>query len=400
MRTRVSRRELIARVALAFGFASLGIAATAHSLAFAVRKGDIALARTLGPGDGRLIALDAQARSQLPPSPRQRAEVGRLAVDAIVRDATALPAIDALALIRLQSGDLQSGRTLFAYSMRLSRRDLPAQLWAIEDAVARNDVPRALYHYDVALRSSAPSAGVLFPVLAQAIANAPIRKALVNRLASGPLWSEAFLSYAADNGPDFIASAQLFEQLQRHGIVPPSYARAALIGRLIERRQYEAAWHFYASASPVIVRYASRNPRFDITPSDPTAFDWAALSEAGVSASVEGGALSFSASPGVGGPLARQLQMLPAGRYRLTGIVADLDQPPASRPYWSLTCVDGREVGQVKVPAASSGATRFTGDVVVPPGCPAQWLNFVAQQTDGMQGLSGTIRTVSIRPID
>ncbi|MDT9096849.1 hypothetical protein RSW32_26335, partial [Escherichia coli] len=72
-------------------------------------------------------------------------------------------------------GDVGAARRLFAYGQRLSRRDNSTQLWAIEDAVARNDIPDVLRHYDVALRTSPNLADILYPVLASASADPAIR---------------------------------------------------------------------------------------------------------------------------------------------------------------------------------------------------------------------------------
>ena len=59
-----------------------------------------------------------------------------------------------LAIISTRPGQ---GEALFHFASSLSRRDVPTQLWLIEDAVRKNDIPGALSHYDAALRSSLAS---------------------------------------------------------------------------------------------------------------------------------------------------------------------------------------------------------------------------------------------------
>lgn len=388
---------------LATGFLVLGLVSTSRSLGYALRGADIDRAAALSPGDARLTALRALKLAQPASSAAVRTRAEGLARMSLRRDPTAVPAVNALAVLALLDGRERQGRSLFGYAMRLSRRDLPSQLWAIEDAVARNDVRGALHHYDIALRASGRAADLLFPVLAQAIAEQPVRSALVDTMAARPLWSEAFISHAADKGPDFIAAAGLFTEVGRRGVVVPPYARTALIGRLLERGRYGAAWAYYAAVTPGADRLRSRDGGFGALPVSPTAFDWNTVADAGVSASIQagdgGGLLAFSAAPSVGGPLARQLQVLPPGRYTLSGRSADIDQARGSWPYWSLTCLGGAEIGTVEVPASTIDGGRFRGELTVPADCPAQWLTLVARASDGTQGLQGVIRGVRLRPV-
>src|SRR3546814_17422634 len=72
-------------------------------------------------------------------------------------------------------GDRAGGERLLAYSQTLSRRDLRTQLMAIELAVARDDIPSALRHYDIALRTKKNAPDLLFPVLTSALTNPTIR---------------------------------------------------------------------------------------------------------------------------------------------------------------------------------------------------------------------------------
>ena len=398
-----SPRRWAGRIALAAGFAALGVVATGHTLGYALRNADSRRALAINPADARLLGVRALALAQPSASAADLAEARRLARSALQRDATAVTAVDALAFLTLFQGHEHQGRTLFGYATHLSRRDLRSQVWAIEDAVGHGNVRGALLHYDIALRTSSEGPELLFPVLAAAIADPAIRAALVDRLAGRPLWSEAFVSHLADEGPDFVAAAALLADLRRRKIVTPDYVRTSLIGRLVERGTYDAAWRYYASATPGVDRRRSRDHRFAATLANPTAFDWTPLGDAGVSASLQrgdtGGVLAFNAAPSIGGPLVRQLQVLPAGRYMLVGRSADIDQPRGSWPYWSLACADGREIGRVEAPASALNGGRFAGTLVVPANCPAQWLTLNARPSDNPQGLGGAIQDAELRPL-
>lgn len=401
-RTRQPRRLWAARAALLIAVATFGGLGAAQSLGFRLHAARPAQALNVNRWDARAMGGQALLLAQPGRSAADRQEAGRLAKAALRRDPTVVPAVNALAFLAVQRGQGAQARSLFGYAMALSRRDLQSQLWAIEDAVARGNVTQALVHYDTALRTSGRAADLLFPVLSQAITVAPVRSALIARMAERPLWSEAFISHAADRGPDFPAVALLFTGLQQQGVTPPPYARAALIGRLVEQSRIDDAWRFYATTDRGAQRARSRDPRFTVAPSDPTAFDWTTIGDGGVAASIQGsggqGALVFSAPPSVGGALVRQMQVLPPGRYRLDGRSVGIDQPQASLPYWSLTCIDGRELGRVEMPASGSSGGRFTGILTVPTGCPVQWLTLVARPSEATTGLSGTVEQVQLHP--
>lgn len=117
-------------------------------------------------------------------------------------------------------------RRLFLHSERLSRRNLITQLWAIEDAVARDDVAGALRHYDIALRTAPRMAEVLFPVLKSASTDPAIRTGLIRTLSGKPLWAGDFIDYVSDNSADPQATVSLLRGLQQAG-VPLSEGRLA-----------------------------------------------------------------------------------------------------------------------------------------------------------------------------
>lgn len=118
-----------------------------------------------------------------------------------------------------------------------SRRNLQTQLWAIEDAVGREDIAGALRHYDVALRTKAQSRAILYPVLASAIRDAQVRAELVRTLVSRPLWADDFLGYAAKNGENAQATAALLTALHQRNVPIPEPVNAALIGSMVARGQ-------------------------------------------------------------------------------------------------------------------------------------------------------------------
>ncbi len=399
---RRSLREWAVRGGIAFAIVVLGYGGITHTLAANVRSFDAKRAEALAPRDGRNGAAYALAIATSDVDGAERDRADHMALVALRHDPTAVEAVSALGLNAQVRGNTTVARRYFAYGMRLSRRELQAQLWAIEDAVARGDVPAALLQYDIALRTSRIAPDLLHPVLAGAIADPLIRTALVRRLAHRPPWGSAFLDFVGENAPDVVATAQLFLQLGHNGLPVPQMAQASVVSRLISTGEAAKAWAYYVSVHSGADRRRSRDPAFTARYDYPTLFDWRSVDTIGLTASIQveatGGAIDFAAPAGVGGIAAQQLQFLPPGSYRLTGISADIDQPVRSRPYWALVCTNGTELGRVDLASSSVGGGRFDGRFVVPAGCPLQMLAFGVRPSDAVSGIAGQIRHVALVP--
>lgn len=392
------RASLVA-VALAAGYASV-----THTLASVLRAKAPARAYQIAPWHARAEAHNA-ARLLEPkaePSERERAE--KMAFEALSDDPTAIPGVVALGLAASLKGDLSRARALFNYSDRLSRRDLATRLWLIEDAVRRDDIEGALRHYDVALRTSRNAVDILYPILADASTDPAIATPLLRKLAANPPWGEGFIGHLAVNSPDPVATAGLFQALRMRRYPVPETASAAIVNSLVARGQFEPAWRYYNTLRPGADKGRSRDSKFSRDVAQPTAFDWVAVSgnpsiAASIYRSDRHGMLEFSAPATVGGPVIQQLLLLRPGSYALRGHSLSIDQPPQSRPYWSLSCVDGRELGRVTMPNSSEADGRFVGSFNVPANCDAQYLRLVLRPTNAISGVSGQIDYVSLSPI-
>jgi hypothetical protein len=299
-------------------------------------------------------------------------------------------------------GDVAAARRRFQYATTLSRRNLQTQLWLIEDAIARQDIPGALRHYDIALRTSAAAPELLYPILASAISTPEVRTALARTLLSEPAWAPNFIGYTAGNAPDPRAAASLFATLQRHGMAVPQNVQAVTLDQLLKQDFLEDAWHYYATARSGSDRRRSRDPQFGALLTAPSVFDWVPVTTEAITATIQqngkGGVFVFAAPPSVGGPVLRQYQMLPAGDYRLSGRSIDIQPATASMPYWVLRCGDERELGRVMLPPAGQAGGVFSGRLRVPADCPVQILSLVIPPSDAAEGISGQIGRVLLQP--
>src|SRR5690606_37330422 len=93
-----------------------------------------------------------------------------------------------------------------------------------------------------------------------------------------------------------------------------------------------------------------------------------------------------------------QTQLLPPGRYQLVGESAEIDQPDRSLPYWVLTCRGGVELGRVNVPNSTATEGRYSGEFVVPLGCPVQSLSLMIRASDKASGVGGKIKHIQLVP--
>lgn len=399
---RRSRRDWAVRGGLALLASILGYQSVAYSLALTTQNTNPVLAHKLAPGNGRITAALAATKFAADQSAGIRPDVTRLAQRALLQDPMAVQAVTSLGLQAQLHGDTAKARSLFDYANILSRRDLQVQLWAIEDAIARGDIPRTLHEYDIALRTSKTAPDLLFPVLSGAISEDEVRRNLVMTLAKRPQWASGFVTYVANAGVDPKSVVSLFADLHKSHVAVPADDERAAITRLIQANETQAAWNYYSKLRRSPDRRSSRDPQFMMHPEAPTPFDWVITNDASVSASIDTEAdksyLNFAAPPSVGGIVVQQMQFLPPGRYQIEGLTRGIDQPIESAPYWSLSCWHGRDLGQVAIPTSATAKGRFSGTFLVPADCPVQMLTLFVRASDAIGGNSGQIYQVRLKP--
>ena len=389
-------RVFFAVVALTAGYIGLS-----HTLGYALRYADPAQAYRIASHDGRITALLARTLSGPAATIEDRVRGDRLAHTALHQDPTVVVAATVLGLNAGTRGDTVTARHFLTYAETLSRRELAPQLWAIEDAVARKDIPLALRHYDIALRTSKQAPDLLFPVLVTANADSAVRVELARTLAKKPAWGNGFVDYLSMSGSDPATVADLLRRLVYVGFPVSQGARTTVLKKLLAQGRIDEAWSYYSSLRSGVDRRHSRDARF-VQKDTPTPFDWN-LREDGVHASIQrgatGGTVDFSAPSGVGGIVLEQTQLLPEGTYRLEGHSLGVLQDEGGTPYWSLRCHAGNELNRIDVPASSQAGGVFSGTFKVPAGCPIQMLELTVRPSEAITGATGQIDRVRIYPV-
>lgn len=400
--SKLQNRKWFHRFALALGFATLGYLGTVSSIAHVVVKGDPARAHALAPSNGVILAAYAQSAFTRSPSKEPNSLPANLARRALLADPTAADALTVLAFQAQLRGDTKVADGIFSFSTTLTRRELRPRLWAIEQSVRRGDIGGALRNYDIALRTSNSAAGLLFPTLSAALIEPLVRESLLPILATDPIWKDDFITFAAVSGAEPEGSVAFFLEGQGRGLEPSNDLRVNLVNSLFSQGKKQEAWSYYRTFRPMAQRDRSRDPTFALDASVRSIFDWRTTHDTRLSSAIlrqgEGGLLDFAVPPSVGGVLVSQTQLFPPGRYLLQGRSRNIDQPERSRPYWSLVCEDGREIGRADLPNSAEEEGDFSAQFEVPTGCASQTLTLTARSTDAIMGVSGQIESASLAP--
>lgn len=398
-----SRHGWAVRGLLALGAGAAGAISLSNSLANVIVGPSPASAYVLAPADGRVLAALAQEGFSVAPDSNTNSQQARLAKRALRLDATAVDALNVLAMQAEMRAESAMVDQLFGYSFALSRRELQPQIWMIEKAVERGDIEGALSNYDLALRTSRRAQQTLFPVLASALAEVKVRRAVLRLLVTKPVWTVEFLDYASAQGRDLQAVARLFRD--GAGRLPiEEVHRVRLVNGLAAQGLMEQAWDFYTTFRSGAARDRSRDPQFELQVETPSIFDWTTGTAPGLSAAIvpgaNGGYLEFSVSPSTPAVVATQTQILPPGRYRIAGTSAGIDQPERSPPYWALTCQAGGELGRASVPNSTTDRGRFSGEFTVTSNCPVQTLSLVVRASGKASGVFGQITEAQLAPLN
>jgi hypothetical protein len=385
---------LLVLIALCYAVLRVGIGSVA-----ATRSPDLAL-KVAPDNAAALVAASTRSLESLEAS--RFGAAAEFARRAYVREPVSSAALRQLGAIADVRGRPDTARTLLRASERLSRRDLLGQLMLIEDAVQRGDVREALVHYDIALRVSARAPALLFGTLSAATADPAVAEPLTSLLARRPPWTNAFLLQAAAISPSPRNMARLIIKLLGTGFAVTPPALESLIGRLIQARDYAAAWAVYASVDPGARRDGVRDPAFTGATANDLPFNWTfnvSGSASGTLTDDAGGSrLVFDSPVGTGGVVARQMLLLPPGAYRLSAKVVANNAGQPNAPIWRLHCVSSAdEVALLPLPLVRAAPRQVSSEFQV--SCAAQWLDLVLTATDDPEGVAGAVTNVIITPL-
>lgn len=387
-----------AHLLLLAGLAILAWQAVTFSLAIDSRKTDPIRAAKLAPNNAMVLAT--LARSEFSHDPVAAAATARRA---LIRDATNASAVGVLGLAFAQAGDAQHSMALLRYSQTISRRDIPTQLWAIENAVMTGNIQEALHHYDIALRVGRSIPVTLFPVLATAIEDPAIRGPLAKLLGSDVPWKSSFLDYVSANSVNITSASQLVDELYAMEDHVPRGPVGILIQRLIEANDVNRAWLLYSRANPGAQRSGVRNGGFATAIDSPTVFDWQLEDHGDARAQIfpdeHGGELYIEARSGSGGVVARQRLVLAQPHNILTFATRVGEGSTLGDSVMELFCMPSRQrVVQVRLSDAARQSRRQSR-FALPNNCASQSLEVTLYAGAAATKIEGSLDDVAVRPV-
>lgn len=355
--------------ALALGLATLAWGSGIDRMA----RTSPALARIV-PEPLRAHAWRAEATWALEQNPK-RAEA--LAARAVVADPVDPASASLLGTARFARSDGAGAAAAFRVAGTLGWRDRRTQLYWLLAALQAADYPVATERLDALLRQAPnyPQGGVL---LGQLGATPAGRSALAKRLAARSSWFHVYLSTF-----DGVSPAQLADRaavLDEPAMAPAKVTcteigplAGALYGqdRAVEARRL---WRSHCGAREALLADGG----FDAARLNETSpFAWQFMGEGGLDLRLDpaaqgaGQTLVAASTLPQRRVIAIQSVQLGAGRYRLAWRASDAGGAPTSRIAARLTC----KRGEGAWPGSLVGADDLrTVLVVVPPGCPVQWL--------------------------
>ena len=305
-------------------------------------------------------------------------------------------------------GDTKKARELMLLSQKVSRRDFGTQLWLIEDAVARNDKKAALYHYDIAMRTTPSSFPILFPTLTGALNDPEVRVALAPIVRQAPVWLPAYLGDAVNSVEN---PANLADVVVKAGGLPDdeSYRNLsnALLGQLAAKYKYPAFRQYYLSlkgSNRAAFQSASLTKATVNIPYP--AMGWQVVETPGIGGSFSQpnskGQMALSAFAGSGerGELMRKMLFLDPGNYRFQAQYSAIEGVSDAEIRWDLQCVSAKgNVGKwfVDTPVRK-GNFGQTQDFSIGNDCRTQLLVLQAAGGSNQLGAEFTLRSVDITP--
>lgn len=376
-------------------FVAIARASNPSAAVTAMSNDPVALA---GVADGLLAKGDA--------GPDQASDLRRAA--GLARKSLEEQALNPRALRILgfaTSGNQPQSRLLVNLATRLSRRELGAHLWLIEDSVARENTTGALKHYDLALSTSAEGRKVLIPILVGAIDDDQIRAALAPYVRRNRPWVAEFFFGALPRKARPLSLARLVEEA---GGWPKGGVFAGLsdglMSELIADGELGAAKRLFLrkpGADAALFTSASLSSRSFSDDQKPFAWQAFGSSSAGLSFvnNEKGGAeISIFAGPNEKSLVARKLLLLGPGAYAIglkTGAVqvsngGNLKLSVACLGTGVPTPIFTEEYDQV------SSDDALIGEFSVLPGCEAQYLAIEIAGGQGQIGSEMVLTSLSV----
>jgi hypothetical protein len=331
---------------------------------------------------------------RLPPEV-QREAVAALRKAPLADEPFLIAGIEALA-----RGDVRKGEQLLAEVRRRNPRQRLARLLLLDRYLREHRTAEATVEITVLSRLIDRAQQVLTGQLAKMAQDPATAPQMLPILAAHPDLQSAVLEALAAKGADadlIIRVAALSPG--RYAAGSPQWLRL-LLNSLVERRQTARAlaiWAKLAGLPPPGDEKGLYDGAFHGAPgAEP--FNWGFATEGvGVAERTGRSSLQVDYYGRDAGDLARQLLVLPPGRYRFQFRVGGDAPGEGSRLVWTVTCVPaGQPLLQLPLVGIDSSPKAFKTAFTVPAGCSPQWLKLEGVPGDVETAQSVTLGNLSI----
>ena len=384
----------------------LAFQATKHAVANVAWQQNPDLALRFNPDHAFALSLNADllfADSQTPATLEKVETLARQSLKVEPLNAVALRLLGYVADIR---GDRAKAFEFLSQAQKVSRRDFGTQLWLIEDAVAREDKVQALYHYDVAMRTSWRSHEILFPTLTGALADPDVRRGLTPYIKRRPTWLSAFMAQAIETSEN---PAYVADILMKSNGLPDTDSNHvlsnALLEKLLAKSSFSAYRQYYQSLpaakneslqqvgmnqNTVNLRYPAAGWR--IAPNSAIGGTFSPVGKTGAYQ------LSAFAGSGERGEIMRKTVFLKPGNYRFSAVHHGSADVPDAQVIWELQCLSDQPSATLwnMLSPVKNGRFASLQDFTISSDCAGQQLVLSAAGGNSQQGVDFTLRDVKM----
>ena len=313
----------------------------------------------------------------------------------------------ALRLLAYSEQELAAAPKSRAYidmATRLSRRELGAQIWLIEQYVAADDAVGALRHYDTALRTNTAIQLPLFTQLTAGIELPIIQRALASYVRADPPWLRSFLTHAiatSANPASIVAVAKAAGGMPEHEAFRD--LEKQLLLQLFAKGQFTVAQKYYLGlpgAKPRVL--TSLGFEADNMSSRSGALGWQLVQGASTGANWSGSEghqeLTAFANSGERGVVARKWLFLAPGNYRIDLTFGSANMPDTSAIEWTVNCLS--EASPVTIwrsgPMRPTSGTNTNGIANVTQPCPFQSIEVAMAGGESQNGAELSVQSARI----
>lgn len=379
-----------------------------HAIANIAWQQNPDLALRFVPDHPLALSLKADMQFMQSQSPASLKKVEAMAKKSLEGQPLNAVAVRLLGYVADARGEKEKARRLILLAQKISRRDFGTQLWLIEDAVARGDKKQALYHYDIAMRTTPSSHSILFSTLVGALDDPEVRKGLAPYIRRAPEWVPGFLNEAISTNPNPATVADL---LVKAGKLPDrdDYRGLSnsLLAQLAAKSKFPAFQQYYmslpgskqATLQSAVLDKATVGLRYPVA-------GWQLVDNPAIggafSAPDKNGRFSLSAFAGSGerGELMRKYLFLKPGNYRFTARYQATDGVADAEIRWDLQCLsaEGNRGAWFVTTPIIKGSSATVRDFALGTDCRSQLLMLQLAGGNGQLGAEFVLNSVDVKP--